>query len=152
MVAFLTHKQSFFRFIEQNAFVNRNHKLRNSSRIYFRTLLYLLYINDTPQAQLESHTQLYADYSSISCQLMDVVQKVNVLNNELTSICEGLADNNVTIHFVQDKTKCILSSTAKNLAELNQIYDKNGLKQFQIAEYLAANLSGESMAVNAKPI
>ena len=48
------------------------------------------------------------------------------------------------------KIKCILSSKVENLAELNKIYDNNGLKQFQIAEYFDANLSGESITINAK--
>ena len=110
----------------------------------------MLYINDTPQAQSDSHTQLYADDSRISYQHMDVAEKVNVLNRKLMNMCEWLAYNKVSIHFVEDKTKCILSSKEKSLAELNKIYDKNGLRQFQIAEYLDATLSGKSMAVNAK--
>ena len=65
-------------------------------------------------------------------------------------MCERLADNKVSIHLVEDKTKCTLSSKEKNLAELNKIYDNNGLKNFQIAEYLDANLREESMAINAK--
>ena len=110
----------------------------------------MLHINDIPQAQSDSHTKLYADNSSISYQHMYVAEKVNVLNKELTNMCERLADNKVSIHLVEDKTKCTLSSKEKNLAELNKIYDNNGLKNFQIAEYLDANLREESMAVNAK--
>ena len=81
---------------------------------------------------------------------MYVAEKVNVLNKELTNMCVRLADNKVSIHFVEDKTNCTLSSKEKNLAELNKIYDNNGLKDFQIAEYLDVNLREESMAVTAK--
>ena len=130
MVSFLTHKQSFFHFIGRSVFVSRDHKLRNSSRIYVRTLLYLLYINDIPQAQSDSHTHRYGDDSSKSYQHMDIAEKENILNKERTNMCEGLF------------------SREKKLAELNRIYYNNGLNQFQMEEYLDANLSGESMAVN----
>ena len=109
-----------------------------------------MHINDIPQAQSDSHTKLYADDSSSSYQHMYVAEKVNVLNKELTNMCERLADNKLWIHFVEDKTKCTLSSKEKNLAELNKIYNNNGLKHFQIAEYLDVTLREESMAVNAK--
>ena len=62
-------------------------------------------------------------------------------------------DNNLSIHFGEDKTKCILSSRDENLAELNKTYNNDRIKQYQIVEYLGccldANLSGESMAMKS---
>ena len=68
-------------------------------------------------------------------------------------MCEWFVDNKLSIHFGENKTKCILFSKEKNLPELNIIYDNNKIKQFHIAEYLRcyldAKLNGESMSMKS---
>ena len=68
-------------------------------------------------------------------------------------MCEWFVDNKLSIHFGEDKTKCIIFSKEKNLSGLNITYENNRIKQFHIVEYLGcyldANLSGESMTVKS---
>ena len=50
---------------------------------------------------------------------------------------EWFVNNKLSIHFGEDKTKCIIFSKEKNLPRLNIIYDNNNkIKQFYIVEYL----------------
>ena len=51
-------------------------------------LLFLLYVNDIPQALSDCHTCLYADDSSIFYQHKDVAEIENVLNKEFANVCE----------------------------------------------------------------
>ena len=78
----------------------------------------------------------------------------NVSNKEFGNVCEWFADNKLSIHFGEDKTKCLLFSEEKNLPWLfNITYNNNRRKQFNIVEYLGcyldANLSGESMTTKS---
>ena len=43
----------------------------------------------------------------------------NVLNKKLSNVCYWSVDNNLWVHFGEDKTKCILLSRDKNLPGLN---------------------------------
>ena len=45
-------------------------------------------------------------------------------------------NNKLSIHFGEDKTKCIIFSKEKNLPRLNITYDNNKIKQFYIVESL----------------
>ena len=75
--------------------------------------MFLLHTNDIPKALPKSHTYLYADDTSIFCQLMDVTEIKNVLNKEFANAWKWFADNKISIHFGKDKTKCILFSREK---------------------------------------
>ena len=114
-------------------------------------LLFLLNINDIPQALSNTHTYLYAGDTSIFCQHKDVTEIENVLNKEFRNVCDWLVDNKLSMHFREDKTKYILFSRDKNLPELNMIYNNNRIKQYRMVEYLGccldANFSGESMTM-----
>ena len=118
-----------------------------------RLLLFLLYINDIPQARSDSHTHLYADDTSIFYQHKGVAEIENVLIKEFANVYEWLVDNKLSIHFDEDKTKCILFSKEKDLPELDITYKNNGIKRFNTVEYLGCyldvNLSEESMAVKS---
>ena len=70
----------------------------------------LLCINDTPQALTDTYAYLYPDDTSIFCQHKDVTEIENVLNKESAIICNWIVDNKLSIHFGEDKTKCILFS------------------------------------------
>ena len=107
----------------------------------------LLYINDISQALSNTNRYLYADDTSIFCQYKDIKEIENVLNKEFANVCDVLVDNELSIHFGEDKTKCILFIRDKNLPELNITYNNNRIKQYRIVEYfgccLDANLSVE---------
>ena len=110
------------------------------------TFLFLLYINDIPKALSNIHTYLYVDDTSIFCQCKDVTEIENVLNKEFVTVCDCFVDNKLSIHFGEDKTKCILFRRDKILPELNITYSNNKIKQYRMVEYLGccldANLSG----------
>ena len=116
-------------------------------------LLFLLYINDIPQALSNTHAHLYADDTSIFCQHEDVTEIENVLNKEFANVYDWFVDNKLSIHFGEDKTKYIVFSRDKNLPELGITYKNNRTKQYRMVEYLGcclqANLSGESMAMKS---
>ena len=116
-------------------------------------LLYLLYINDTPQALSNTHVYLYADDTSIFCQHKDVTEIENVLYKEFANVCDWFVDNKLTIHFGEDKTKRILFSRDKNLPEVNITYSNNRIKQYRMVEYLGfcldTNSGEESMAMKS---
>ena len=82
-------------------------------------LFFAIYVNDIPQALTDSHTCLYAVDISIFYRHKDVVEFENVLNKEFANVCKWIVDNKVSIHFGEDKTKCILFSKVKNLPGLN---------------------------------
>ena len=50
-------------------------------------------------------------------------------------MCKWFVDNKLSIHFGEDKTKCIFSKE-KNVPGLNKTHENNRIKQFNIVEYL----------------
>ena len=80
-------------------------------------LLFLLYINDLPQAVRDCDIRLYADDTCISFK----DKQVNVINDKLNqdlknTLCDWFLDNKLSIHFGKEKTKTILFSP-KNLSK-----------------------------------
>ena len=66
----------------------------------------------------------------------------------------GFVDNKLSIHFGEDKTKCILFGTKQKLnktGSLNIRHDTIHIKQYHTVTYLGCaldeNLSGETMAL-----
>ena len=43
----------------------------------------------------------------------------DVLTKEFLTLCKGFVDNKLSIHFWEDKTKCILFSETKRSSKLN---------------------------------
>ena len=113
-------------------------------------LLFLIYINDLPQALNETGSYLYADDTCIFYQDKDVEKIERVLNKEFSSLCEWFIDNKLSIHFGDDKTKTIFFSWMKSPPKLNISYGDYSLKQHSTVEYvesyLDSNLNGDSMA------
>ena len=72
-------------------------------------LLFLIYINDLPQALNKTGSYLYADDTCIFYQDKDVEETEKVLDKEFSSLCEWFIDNKLLIHFGDDKTKKIFS-------------------------------------------
>ena len=117
-------------------------------------LLFLLYINDMPQA-VDCDLLLYADDSCIFFQHKDLKVIEERLNKNFSSICDWFVDNKLSVHFGDEKTKSILF-TPKNkvnkIGNLNIKYSNIDIKQHRSVAYLGCTLdetlSGESMVLN----
>ena len=117
-------------------------------------LLFLLYINDLPQAVV-SDLLLYADDACIVFQHKNKIEIEKQLIKYFSSVCDWFVDNKLSIHFGQDKTKSILFGTKHKLGNaksLNIVYNGIEIKQHAKVKYLGCildqSLSGESMALN----
>ena len=99
---YLTNRKLFVTLESVRCWTN---KLRCSTRIYLRLLLFLIYISDLPQALNETGSYLYADNTCIFYQDRDVEKIEKVLNNEFSSLCEQFIDNKLSIHSGDDKAK-----------------------------------------------
>ena len=76
----------------------------------FGPLLFLLYINDMPQA-VDCDLFLYADDTCLLFQHKDLERIKEELTKTFSNICDWFVDNKLSIHFGEDKTKSILFST-----------------------------------------
>ena len=47
----------------------------------------------------------------------------NVFNKKFANVCDWFVDNKLSIHFGEDKKKCIFFSREKNLSEFNITYN-----------------------------
>ena len=115
-------------------------------------LLFLLYVNDMPQA-VNSELLLYADDTCLIYMGKDTKTIEEQLNRDFNSLCEWFIDNKLSIHFGKEKTKSILFGTKGHLKgqiDLNIKYGDIKIKQHNNVTYLGCildnNLSGEPMA------
>ena len=113
-------------------------------------LLFLIYINDLPQALSETAANLYADDTCIQYQHKNLQQIEAILNKEFSFLCEWFTDNKLSIHFGEDKTKSILFTRSKTPEKLNISFQDHSIRQYNCVEYLGCfldyNLNGEIMA------
>ena len=116
-------------------------------------LLFLLYVNDMPQA-VDCDLYLYADDSCLVFQHKNVKEIEKQLNKDFSNICDWFIDNKLSIHFGEDKTKSILFASknkVKKLDKLNIVYKDIVIKQYSTVNYLGCeldeSLSGEPMAL-----
>ena len=117
-------------------------------------LLFLLYINDMPQA-VNCELLLHADDTCLIFQHKDVKVIEKQLNGNFRSICDWFVDNKLSIHFGEDKAKSILFSSknkVKKADPLNIHYNDIKIKQYSKVTYLGCildeTLCGESMATH----
>ena len=115
-------------------------------------LLFLLHINDMPQA-VKCELLLYADDTCLIFQHNDIKEIEIQLNKNFSLICDWFVDNKLGIHFGKDKTKLILFSSKRKIKKaspLNIPYKDIKIKQYTKVTYsgciLDKTLSGESMA------
>ena len=108
-------------------------------------LLFLLYVNDMPQA----------DDTCLTFQHENVKEIEDQLNLNFSRLCEWFIDNKLSIHLGEDKTKSILFGTKltiKRAEPLNIVYSNVEIKQYTKVTYLGCildeSLSGESMALH----
>ena len=117
-------------------------------------LLFLIYINDIPQA-VNSNLLLYADDSCLLFQHKEVKEIERVLNNDFDeNICDWFVDNKLSIHFGEDKTKSTLFASQhkiKTIKKFNINYQDIEIKQHSLVTYLGCVMdeimSGEPMAL-----
>ena len=136
-----------------------NNKLSNSGNLrcgvpqgsILGPLLFLLYVNDMKQA-VDCTLLLYADDSCLLFRHKDVKEIERVLNINFSKLCDWFVDNKLSVHFGEDKTKCILFSSkikAFNASPLNINYKGTPIKQYTSVKYLGClldnKLSGQSM-------
>ena len=111
-------------------------------------MLFLLYVNDMAQA-VNSELYLYADDSCLLFQHKDLHIIDEHLNADFRNLCAWFVDNKLSIHFGEDKTKCILFASKnriKRVGKLNISYNNIEIKQHQKLCYLGAWLD-ETMSV-----
>ena len=112
--------------------------------------LFLLYVNDMPQA-VDCDLFLYADDTCLLFQHNDLERK---LTKNFSNICDWFVDNKLSIHFGEDKTKSILFSTKnrkRKIGTLDTEYGDVKIKQYSKVTYLGCELEeslfGEAMAL-----
>ena len=115
-------------------------------------LLFLMYVNDMPQA-VSCELLFYADDTCLICMGKDIKMIEDQLNKDFTSFCEWFIDNKLSIHFGEQQTKSILfgiTKRLKNSRNLDIRYKDNEIKQYSKVTYLGCilynNLSGVAMA------
>ena len=87
--------------------------------------------------------------------LLSIVKEIERnLNKNFSNVCDWFVDNKLSIHFEEDKTKCILFGTKHRLNKVNSLGIKYGeihIKQYYTVTYLGClldeTLSGEAMAL-----
>ena len=77
-------------------------------------LLFLLYINDLPQAVV-SDSLLCADDTCIVFQRKSEIEIEKQLIRDFSSVCDWFVDNKLSMHFGQGKTKSMLFGTKHKL-------------------------------------
>ena len=117
-------------------------------------LLFLLYVNDMPQA-IKCDLLLYADDSVLIFSHKDLHAINEQLNGDFNSLCDWFVDNKLSIHFGEDKTKSILFASKNKIKNLEKLDIQHGnikIKQHQKVTYLGCildeDMSGESMATS----
>ena len=90
----------------------------------------------------------------VYCTSTDVKAIDTKLNKKCLSVCNWFVDNELSIHFGEDKSKCILFVKKKQLKQDNNLNIRYGtvhIKQYHTVIYLGCildkNLSGEPMAL-----
>ena len=112
-------------------------------------LLFLIYANDMYQA-VHCDLLLYADDSCLTVTHKDINVIEDTLNENLSSLCDWLIDNKLSIHL--GKTESILFGTRYSLSKANELNIKYGnqqIEQKQSVKYLGVTLdsilNGKSM-------
>ena len=100
-------------------------------------------------------TFVYADDSCIIYQHKDINEIEKVLNKNFSDLCDWFLDNKLSIHFGDDKTKCILFASKNKVKKANPLnikYNDIIIKQHSKVKYLGCifdeSLSGELMCLH----
>ena len=79
-------------------------------------LLFLLYINDTPQ-DVACELLLYADDTCLMFQHKDITEIELAPNKNFSMLCGWFVDNKLSTHFGEDKTKSILFGSKYKISQ-----------------------------------
>ena len=112
------------------------------------SLLFLLYINDLPQA-VDFDLFLYADDTCFLFEHKDLKRIKKELNKNFSNICDWFVVNKLNIHFGEDKTKSTLSSTKNRKRKIYDVKIKQYSKVTCLGCELEKSLSGVAMALMA---
>ena len=95
---------------------------------------------------------LYGDDSCLVYQHNDVIKIAQNLIKNCSNIYDWFVDNKLSIHYGDDKTKCILFGPKQKLSKTGSLNIRHGtiqIKQYLTVTYLGCaldeNLSGETM-------
>ena len=98
---------------------------------------------------------LYADDTCLVCQHNDINEIEKQLNKDFENICDGFANNKISIHFGDDKTKSILFATKSKIKKVRKLNIKYGdiqIRQHSKVKYLGCildkTMSGETMVLS----
>ena len=118
-------------------------------------LMFLIYVKNRPQA-VKSNLFLYFDNSCLMYQHRDVEEIEKQLNMNFGNTCDWFVDNNLTIHFGEDKTKSFFFARKrkiKSARKLNIKYKDLKIKKHSQVTFVGCifdeNLFGELMALRA---
>ena len=105
--------------------------------------------------EYETPLLVYADDTCLIFQHKDNTEIETALNKNFSMLCDWFADNKLSIHFGEDKTKSILFGSKHKIKKskpLNIQYNDIKIKQYSKVTYLGCifdeTLSGESMAIH----
>ena len=101
-------------------------------------LLFLLYLNDMPQA-VKCDLFLYADDSCLTFQHENMKEIEDQLNLNLSSLCDWFINNKLSIHLDEDNTKSILFATKFNIKRpgpLSIVFHNVKINQYIKVTYL----------------
>ena len=105
-------------------------------------LLFLLYVNDMPQA-VKCDLFLYADDTCLTFQHKNVKEIKDHLNLNFSSLCDWFINNKLSIHLGEDKAKSILFGTKLNIKQaepLNIVHGNVKIEQYTKVTYLGCIL------------
>ena len=115
-------------------------------------LLFLIYINDMPQA-VDSELLIYADDTCLVFQHRNIKTIEEHLNRNFSTLVDWFVDNRLSVHFGEDIKKSILFSSkprSKSIGQIDISYKDIKIKQYAKVTYLGCVLdeclTGESMA------
>ena len=69
---------------------------------------------------------IYAGDKSLVCQHKDISKIENQLNEDFCSICDWFVDNNLSMHFSENKTKSILFASKFKRKNIKKLHIKYG--------------------------
>ena len=95
-------------------------------------LLFLIYINDLPNASKKLNFYLFADDTNIYCESKDLSNLLKIVNKELRSIKRWLDANKLSLNI--DKTNYIIFHSSRNVPSDSRI--KIGKKLIKRAKFV----------------
>ena len=104
--------------------------------------LFLIYINDIPQA-VDRELLLYADDTCLVFEQRNIKTIEEHLNRDFSTLVDWFVDNRLSVHFDEGKTKSILFSPkhrSKSIGQIDISYKDIKIKQYSKVTYLGCVL------------